>query len=158
MNQRKTGHVFSVSAGPRTEKELSVIKSGTVCSYILSDLKPCIEADVLIGGVSVHASRVLFDTGANVSVINPHSIPDADGTDEGMEVRGANSSGTSRTYYCSISLDGGEIVLSNVRIEAFGLDIFDGTDIDLIIGMDVITLGEFSVKKNNRLPVFSFSI
>ena len=156
----KKGYIISLTDPDRgSEKEISVIKPGSVFAYILSDLKPCIEADVLCNGVSIHIPRVLFDTGANITAINPKVIPNGvRGNNEEIEIHGAHSSGVSSVHYCSISLGAGEIVLANVPVNAFDLDVYDVTDTDLIIGMDVITLGTLTVKKAGRLPMFSFEV
>ena len=155
-----TGYIFSVTVpSKQIEKDMIVIKPGTICSYIIGDLKPCIEADVLIDGKSVHIDRALFDTGSNITAINPRIAPAVSSTNgDKMVIHGTDRSGEAVTHYCSICLGSGEIVLQNVPVQAFDLDIYDHTDIDLIIGMNVITLGELSVKKKGFLPIFTFSI
>lgn len=141
----------------KDKKELYVQKSGSVSAYILSDLKPCIEADVHINGRVIHVDRALFDTGANITVINPVRVPEDTETDEPIKIYGGYSKNRDGHVLCRIDLDGGEIVLHNVLVYISDLDAFEAADIDLIIGMDIITAGTLSIKKKKgNLSLFTF--
>ena len=138
--------------------EITVAKSGSISAFILGDLKPCVKADILYDGMVTHIDRVLFDTGANVTVVNPSVVPDDPDCDGDLEMQDIRHKARSKTLYCSISFCSGEIVLEHVPVQIFDLDYFNSGDIDLIIGMDVIILGELTVKKSGTLPVINFKI
>ena len=110
------------------------------------------------GGKEFHIDRALFDTGSNVTILNPKVIPSNAPPGDEACMHGPNSSWTAKTYCCTISLGPGNIILDNVPVVDFDLEVFDTVDIDLIIGMDIITLGELTVKRKGKIPVFHFQI
>lgn len=138
--------------------EISVRKAGEVREYVVSDLKPCTEAVVSFGEKEFHIDRALFDTGSNVTILNPNTIPPDTPAGGEAYLHGPDSSWPAKPYYCTVSLGPGNIILDNVPVIDFNLEVFDTVDIDLIIGMDIITLGELIVKRKGRIPVFHFRI
>lgn len=138
-------------------ENIKVEKPGVVSGFIISDLKPCISADVDVDGHTVHIDRAVFDTGSNCTVIAPSELP-SPLAGEDIEMHGVSVSGESHIARCRLSLDNGEIVLGNVPLSDFDLSFFDESDIKLIIGMDVITAGRLIVDARNNIPHFSFEV
>ena len=138
--------------------EIRIRKPGEVREFIVSDLKPCTEAVVSFGEKAFHIDRALFDTGSNVTILNRKAIPSDAPSGDMADMHGPDSSWSAKIYYCAISLGPGSIILDHVPVVDFDLEAFDSADIGLIIGMDIITLGELIVKKRGKIPVFNFRI
>lgn len=135
-----------------------VKKSGSVSTYILGDLKPCVPVDVFVDGRTIHVERALFDTGADITVLNPSRVsPDTALQDEILIVS-VDAKDRSGYFFCSLSIGDGEIVLEHIPIYVTDIGVFDATDIDLIIGMDVIKEGALSITRKGTLPVLTFEI
>lgn len=141
----------------RKMSEIVVEKPGTISAFVLSDLKPCTAADVEIDSRVNHIERVLFDTGANVTVIAPLELPALD-NGETIEMHGVHNIGSGTSGTCRLSMGKGRIVLNNVPFVAFDLEYFEDSDIKMIIGMDVITHGSLHVEPVNGIPHFTFSV
>ena len=134
-----------------------VKKPGVVSSFIISDLKPCVSADVLCGNQCIHIERAVFDTGSNTTVIVPSELRSSLSAEE-IDMASVDTIGTGHVYRVQLSLDNGEIVLDNVPLVDFDLSIFEDLDIKMIIGMDVITAGRLVVDAGNHIPHFSFEV
>lgn len=95
----------------------------------------------------------IWDTGATATVIT-QKVVDACGLQPtGMTmVRGVNSMGQSETYLVSIMLPHG-VGFPQVKVTKGNL----GDDLDVLIGMDIITQGDFSITNKGR-SIFSFRV
>lgn len=96
----------------------------------------------------------IWDTGATKSCITKRIADDLRLIPVGRTTIGtANGLTVADTYFVNVGLPNG-IVVPNVLASCADL----GKDIDILIGMDIITLGDFSLTNLNGKTVFSFRI
>lgn len=94
----------------------------------------------------------LWDTGSNISVISNKLANELNLNPIGqMEVDTANGKVVMNKYVISISLPN-HLNIENIVVSSGNL----GEGIDLLIGMDIITLGDFSITNVNGKTLFSF--
>lgn len=119
---------------------------------------------LLISQVSISSStnmrmvttRGLWDTGANKTLVSPHIIQEL-----GLISHGINSGETSLakidtviTYKVNIGLPNKELISD---LEVGGMK-GDPEYFDILIGMDIICLGDFSITNFNKETILSFRI
>ncbi len=102
----------------------------------------------------VKVSRSLWDTGASVTLISARvakvlglsSIGKSgvSGYNEGVDVKD--------TYCVHVGLATGDIVTNIMAME------FESDEYDVVIGMDIICMGDFAVTNKNEKTTFSFRI
>ena len=135
---------------------ITVKKSGIISGYILGDLRPETNAEVLIDGIPIPVNVALIDTGANVTVLSP-LLYESEESSEQAELLSAHRSVKACTREGSLILGNNDIVLEHVEFLIADLEIFDAHDVQLVIGMDVITAGRFLIERKGRLPHYTFS-
>lgn len=136
--------------------DISVKKPGIISGYILGDLRPQTSAEVLIDGNVIAINTALIDSGSNVTVLSPIVCEPIQGS-ENAEVRSAHKQTSASVVTGSLILGNNDIVLENVSFLIADLEIFECGDIQLVLGMDVITAGRFVIERKGRLPYYSFS-
>lgn len=94
----------------------------------------------------------LWDTGASKSSINQKIVDDLSLIPIGnTNICTANGIVAVNTYFVDFSLSNG-VTIKNIMVSGANL----GDDIDVLIGMDVIQCGDFSITNVNRRTTFSF--
>lgn len=94
----------------------------------------------------------LWDTGASKSSITRRIVDDLSLIPVGnTNISTANGIVTVNTYFVDIGLPNGVTVM-NVLVSCADL----GDDIDVLIGMDIIRHGDFSITNTNNKTTFSF--
>lgn len=98
----------------------------------------------------------IWDTGATSSVITPKIVKELGLVSSGLiQVHGvAGSKDNAKTYLISLGLPN-KIRVDSVRAAEVPQIVGEA---DMLIGMDIITLGDFSVTNVNNKTVFSFRI
>lgn len=98
--------------------------------------------------------NVLWDTGASKSTISPRVVNDLNLTPMGIcTLSTANGLVQAKTYVVDIGLPN-KVTIKDVMVSCADI----GDNIDALIGMDIITLGDFSVTNVNGKTKFSFRI
>lgn len=93
----------------------------------------------------------LWDTGATGSVINQKVVDDLGLQPIGMtQVHGVGGIMNSPVYLVAIELP------NSIRIPAISVTKGDMGNLDILIGMNIISLGDFSVTNANSTTMFSF--
>ncbi len=129
----------------------------TRANMLLIDCGAC-EAFVPSGKVGeahphVHFSKALWDTGASCSVITKKIVSVLKLVPTGKQkVYHANGDSVVNTYFINIILPN-QVAIPNLRVTEGILSGFD-----MLIGMDVITRGDFSICNINGKTKFSFQI
>lgn len=96
----------------------------------------------------------IWDTGATKSCITQKIVDDLSLIPVGRtSIKTANGETIVNTYFVDIGLPNG-VMVPNVLVSCADL----GKDIDILIGMDIISLGDFSITNFNRKTIFSFRI
>ena len=99
--------------------------------------------------------NAIWDTGATHSVITQKIADDLGLKPVDMiPVSGVNSKGLRPVCLVNIILPN-EIVLTNRRVTVCDLN---SSEIDLLIGMDVITMGDFSISNLNKITHLTFAM
>lgn len=94
----------------------------------------------------------LWDTGASKSSITQKIVDDLNLTPIGnTTISTANGVVAVNTYFVDIGLPNG-VTIKNVLVSCADL----GDDIDILIGMDIIRHGDFSITNINNRTTFSF--
>lgn len=110
------------------------------------------ELDVDNGKTSIKV-RALWDTGASNSCISHNVVEklslDHDGTVDNYSVSGVSKC---KTYTINITLPN-NITIQKVWVAETQIDL---QGFDVLIGMDIINLGDFSVSNINGRTVFGF--
>lgn len=98
--------------------------------------------------------RGLWDTGATASCINQKIVDELKLPAIGRtQISTANGIREVNTYLVNIRLPN-NVIIPNVTVSCADL----GYDIDLLIGMDIINLGDFAITNVNGRTVFSFRL
>lgn len=98
--------------------------------------------------------RGLWDTGASNSSITQRIVDDLNLIPVGkINSSTANGIVVVNTYFIDLGLPNG-VTVKNVLVSCNDL----GKDLDILIGMDIIQLGDFSITNKNRKTTFSFRI
>lgn len=96
----------------------------------------------------------LWDTGASKSSIDNRIAHELSLIPIGMEkISTANGLVDVNTYLINLTLPN-KVTIENLSVTSSDL----GDDVDLLIGMDVIKLGDFSITNTNKSTTFSFRI
>ena len=96
--------------------------------------------------------RGLWDTGASKSSINKKIVDDLGLIPVGnINISTANGVTTVNSYFVDIGLPN-HVMIPDVLVSCADL----GDDIDVLIGMDVIKYGDFSITNTNGKTTFSF--
>ena len=96
--------------------------------------------------------RGLWDTGASKSSITQRIVDDLNLIPVGnTNISTANGVVTVNTYFVDFGLPNG-VTITNVLVSCADL----GDDIDVLIGMDIIRHGDFSITNVNGKTTFSF--
>lgn len=96
--------------------------------------------------------RGLWDTGASKSSINQKIVDDLSLIPVGkVNISTANGVVAVNAYFIDIGLPN-HVVIPNVMVSCADL----GEDIDVLIGMDIIRHGDFSITNVNQKTTFSF--
>ena len=96
--------------------------------------------------------RGLWDTGASKSSITQRIVDDLNLIPVGnTNISTANGVVTVKTYFVDFGLPNG-VTVKNVLVSCADL----GDDIDILIGMDIIRHGDFSITNVNNKTTFSF--
>lgn len=96
--------------------------------------------------------RGLWDTGASKSSINKRIVDDLSLIPVGnINISTANGVVPVNTYFVDLGLPNG-VTVKNVLVSCADL----GDDIDVLIGMDIIRHGDFSITNVNNKTTFSF--
>lgn len=94
----------------------------------------------------------LWDTGASMSSITQRIVDDISLIPVGrINMSTANGVVPVNTYFVDIGLPNG-LTVKNVLVSCCDL----GDDIDILIGMDIIKFGDFSITNTNKKTTFSF--
>lgn len=98
--------------------------------------------------------KAIWDTGATATVITKKVAESLGLAESGVtKVRGVHSESLTSTYLINIGLPN-KVMVGPLKVsEAKSLG-----DCDVLIGMDVISMGDFSVSNYNGKTVFSFRI
>ena len=130
--------------------KLFVIQSEVgICVPFLGDIRE--QKDLVIGNF-----KGIWDTGATGSVITPKVVDHLKLKPTGKKkVNTANGSDIKDTYLVNIALPS-NVMIQNVVVTEGNLG--DDSPIDVLIGMDVITLGDFVITNKNDRTVMSFRI
>jgi len=104
----------------------------------------------------------IWDTGATHSAITKKVVNDLGLLPTGVrETRHAGGRSSNNTYLVNIALPN-KVMVPNVRVTEIQLipddDISDTQQPQLLIGMDIIGLGDFAVTNTNGKTTFSFRI
>ncbi len=97
--------------------------------------------------------KAVWDTGASGSVITKKAADELGLIATGQkEIHTANGIATKNTYLVNITLPG-DVMIQHVKVTEADL-----VSIDALIGMDIITLGDFSITNKGGITVMSFRI
>lgn len=130
------------------------LKSSSVLNMLKTDV--CINSEIIDKnkGYIPHDWIGLWDTGASRSSIDKRVVTEMGLIPIGQgEISTANGILSVNTYLVDLTLPN-KLTVQNVIVSAADL----GNDIDLLIGMDIITLGDFSISNANSKTTFSFRI
>ncbi len=132
---------------------LTIRSSNGIVNCIISDVgvsRPYIEKTE----TSIQPFRGIWDTGASGSVITKNVADKLDIKPTGQRmVNHAQGSDITNTYFVNLVLP------SNVTVE--NVTVMEGKlpeGVDLLIGMDIVTLGDFSITNKDGMTVMSFRI
>jgi hypothetical protein len=102
--------------------------------------------------LQVQSEKFIWDTGATNTTINVSMVAPLKLKHIGIaEVHGAHGSQECYTYVVDIAIHSG-IIIKNIPVIASDL----GPNTDVLIGMDIIGMGEFVVSLEDGKTVFSF--
>jgi predicted aspartyl protease len=133
----------------------TVRSSGGVLRVLQTPCELAPAFDPTVGPIpQFHSFQAIWDTGATNSVITQAVVDRCGLQPIGMtQVQGVNSSVPSEVYLVTIGL------LNQVKVQS--VRVTKGTlagAVDVLIGMDVITIGDFVVTNLNGTTVFSFCV
>jgi len=103
--------------------------------------------------IKINQYQGIWDTGATNSVITKKVIDELELKPTGAkEVYHAQGKTIANSYLVNI-------ILPN-QVTIFAINVTEGVlnEIDVLIGMDIITLGDFSITNKNRKTVMSFRV
>jgi len=95
----------------------------------------------------------IWDTGATITVINQNIIDNLGLQPIGIEFVNTSNEKNVKTnsYFVDIYIHDGKVRVQNVKVLLGNIANFD-----CLIGMDIITLGDFSITNVNNITTFSF--
>jgi len=114
----------------------------------------CTQATILdpISGKSTGLTRVIWDTGATASALNMNVISNLGLTPTGqIQVHTANGTTICATFLINLILPNG-LTVQSLNVSGGNL----GPNTEMLVGMDVISAGDFTVQNLNGKTHFSF--
>lgn len=134
------------------------LKSKGLLRTLKSECEICEACDPALigtsGGPTYQPFQAIWDTGATASVITQDVVDRCGLKPVGMvEVHDARGKTTAEVFMINLRLPNG-VGFTNIRATKGDLT----GNADALIGMDVITLGDFSITNVNRQTVFSFRV
>ena len=106
--------------------------------------------------ISIKTEKALWDTGANCTAINLILIDKLKLKPVSkVTVFGAHGPQEVDTYMINLQLGSLDQVLYH-EVEVSGLGLGDGTDV--LIGMDIITLGDFAISNADGKTTFTYAV
>lgn len=113
------------------------------------------NAFVISNGVVYDANRALWDTGASITCISTNVVNKLSLTPSGRQtIQTPGGQKIVNTYLVDVSLPNGvtfsDVPVCDSEIGSQGLDV--------LIGMDLISLGDFSITQQGGKTMFSFCI
>lgn len=125
-----------------------------------NQIENCIESDVVIED-PITGNKVstiaIWDTGAMASVITKE-VAEALGISPSgsVPIKGVTGEYISNTYFVKITLNNENITVKRVVAESESISYKKGRG--LLIGMDIITLGDFAISNYNGKTVMTFRV
>lgn len=127
----------------KSKEKLNMLKTETLILSDVRDKSKTYEPKMWTG---------LWDTGASNSCINQRIVDDLSLIPIGnKKISTANGMTIVNSYFVDIGLPN-HVVVKNVLVSCADL----GEDIDVLLGMDIITHGDFSITNTNNKTTFSF--
>jgi len=103
---------------------------------------------------TISVENMVWDTGATNTCITPKVATDLGLTQIGVTtMHTANGSNLARTYLADVIISQ-TVTITNVQVSEANL----GPNTDVLIGMDIIALGDFLIQNINGKTEFSFCI
>jgi predicted aspartyl protease len=123
---------------------------------------PLTEEEIKTDGIRPKEYIAIWDTGATNSAITKRVADDLGLQPTGVvEVRHAKGKSFTNTYLVNILLPN-NVMVGQVRVTEAELVADDGISLEkqpqILIGMDVISLGDFAVSNFNGKTIFSFHV
>ncbi|MDY5027140.1 MAG: SEC-C metal-binding domain-containing protein [Oliverpabstia sp.] len=113
------------------------------------------EAKLISNGKEFYTSKAQWDTGATGTCISGKVIQDLGLLHHGfVNIHTPSGEKTVKKYFVDIVLRN-DVTIKNVEVMESEIG---NQDIDILIGMDIISLGDFSVSNFNGKTQFSFRI
>ena len=126
----------------KSKEKLNMLKTETLILSDVRDKSKTYEPKMWTG---------LWDTGASNSCINQRIVDDLSLIPIGnKKISTANGMTIVNSYFVDIGLPN-HVVVKNVLVSCADL----GEDIDVLLGMDIITHGDFSITNTNNKTTFS---
>lgn len=128
------------------------LKSNGILDMLITDTLILSDARDYSTSYTPKLWKGLWDTGASKSSITQKIVDDLNLTPIGnTTISTANGVVAVNTYFVDIGLPNG-VTIKNVLVSCADL----GDDIDILIGMDIIRHGDFSITNINNRTTFSF--
>lgn len=129
---------------------MSVFSISFISSGLLSEVRTPCELSY-VGSNNFVTFDAQWDTGANGTIISPNVVQTL-GLKPQFFKNNITAGGTIRSaaYYVDIKLPNGELLQKRFVYEC------PMPDIDILIGMDIISLGDFAITHPNGDTLFSF--
>lgn len=106
------------------------------------------------GSIKIESFKGVWDTGASASAISATIVQKLDLKPTGQTVvNTANGPHTTNTYLVNLSFPA-NLAFQNVVVNEAKL----GSNIDMLVGMDIITMGDFSITNFEGRTVMSFQV
>ena len=140
--QVPTSQSFTLTSGAL----LNVLKTECLISEAFDPLNRPLPPPIAL------ASVALWDTGATCSVVSQRVIDACKLIPIGTTIaHGVNGAHNTETYLINVGL------MKNT-VQVYGLPVIRGTFVgfDMLVGMDIITRGDFSLTHKDQKTVFSF--
>ena len=133
------------------------IAYNTKVNVLVTDIKVSLPVlpNISPATIPVYSSKAIWDTGASGSVITKKAVEALKLLPiSKMQVHGVNSTSVQNVYLVSITLPN-NVTIALVRVTE--CESLNGP-FDVLIGMDIIGIGDFAVTNQNNQTVMSFRI
>lgn len=131
-------------------------KNSDIIDAIISECRVCAPVDFLKGEMpeTVYTSQnAMWDTGATNTLISTKIVQSLKLKSFGKSsISSANSVIETNTYLIHIGIPSGSIITNILAIEN------DNEDYEIVIGMDIITQGDFAFSNKDGHSTFSFRL
>lgn len=131
---------------------------------VYSNIVRILETDVHVAVPSVldsrkskpfEPSKAIWDTGASHTVITPSIVKKLNLQPIGkVNVFGVNSQELKDTFLIDIALPN-NVIIPNVEVTESNIN---STNSEILIGMDIIQIGDFAISNPNGTTIFSFCL